>query len=134
MADSSQSASARRVARARDLIEGRVLEITSRFESGESIKAIAQDVGVGESTIARLLREHGIETKRHPSPFIVKMWVRLYTKSLLSTQEIAKRTVWSQRTVYQHLADLGITRTRQHGVRLALQKRASKRRRKKTKR
>jgi transposase len=114
----------------RDLVQARALEIVAAYEIGTSIEKIACDLGVGSTVVSALLGAHGFAAKRI-TPQHIKKWVSLYTKQRLSTNEIAKRSGFSQASVHRYLQDLGVLRPVDEATGIAKRKwaKASKKRR-----
>src|SRR5699024_6128842 len=79
-----------------------------RYQSGETLRAIANDVGVSRQRLASLLRERGVRIRRAtPSPAEVEEMVRRYADGD-SLELVGERVKFSAGTVRNHLIASGV--------------------------
>jgi len=101
----------RRVAPAstRRRITGEALEAAeARYRAGETLRAIATDVGLGRHRLAALLRERGVRIRRaSPSAAEVRDMVQRYADGE-SLERVGERLGFSAGTVRNHLIAAGV--------------------------
>jgi hypothetical protein len=102
----------KRTSKHEDRIREHANEIFRAYDERKSIGFIAKSIGVPRHLLSAFLGAHGYEPRyRKTSQVERDQWVALYTRSMMSAPEIARRTGRSLRTIHDCLRDEGVLRT-----------------------
>lgn len=112
--DVERSYSPRGSGRARRLHADEVKEVVAAYERLNNMRAVARQLRVSRETVAKYLREAGIDTSRSMSGEQIVMAVRLYKKGL-SSVVIGKQLGFDNHTIISALRDAGVEIRRQLG-------------------
>lgn len=83
--------------------------VEGRYHAGETLRAIANDVGLSRHRLASLLRERGVRIRRAaPSPAEVQEMARRYQDGE-SLARVGRRLGFSAGTIRNHLIASGVT-------------------------
>ncbi len=103
---------ARRTSKHEARIREHANEIFRAYDERKSVGFIAKSIGVPRDLLSEFLRAHGYEPRfRKTSQAERDRWIALYTRSMMSAPEIARRTGRPLRTITDSLRDEGVLRT-----------------------
>jgi len=104
-----------RTKRPRPLTGDRLAEVIRRYESGETLKKIATDLGVSRTFLSGQLAKAGVQTRQHPMrDDEIRLASHLYRQGN-SLASIATRLGYAKATVSRTLRDAGVAIRDSHG-------------------